>query len=80
VRTIRFPALLSFWLIVLIIDENESLLVGMSNPSELGIFRMKLSIDLSGMLGNNFTEFPQKTAAFWGSNSPILDLANDISF
>ncbi len=52
----------------------------MSNPAELGKFRMKLSIDLSGMLGSNFTEFPQKADAFWGSNSAILDLANDISF
>ena len=62
-RTTRLPVLINFSIIVLINEDNNVLLVRISKPDELGIFRIKLSIDLSGMLGSNFTEFPQKTDA-----------------
>jgi len=65
---------------VLISEEKEVVLVNISNPEDFGMLIMKLSIEWSGILGSNFTGFPQKTDAFWGSNSVIFDLAKEISF
>jgi hypothetical protein len=64
---------------VLTIEEKVAVLVSISNPDDFGILIMKLSTEWSGMPGSNFTGFPQKTDAFWGSNSIIFDLANEIS-
>ena len=50
---------------------KEVVLVNISNPDDFGILIMKLSTEWSGILGSNFTGFPQKDA-FWGSNSVIL--------
>ena len=65
---------------MVISDEKEVVSFNISNPDDCGILMMKLSIEWSGMLGSNFTGFPQKTDALRGSNSVIFYLAKEISF
>ena len=74
------PVFIILMLIVPISEESDHELVNISSSVDFGILIMKLSIESSGILGSNFTGFPQKTDAFWGSNSVIFDLEKEISF